>query len=405
MPTTAPTYDPRDPRVIDDPLPALRRLQDEAPVHWNDALGGWVVVRYEDVRRVQAGTQVSANRLTPFYESLPGPERQTLQEVIRYINTWVAFKDAPEHGRLRSVLNAVVNVRDIEAMRPRIERAVDELLDRIGDAREFDFIQAFAFPLPATVIMLLCGLPLGDMEDIKTWSELMKPFIGSATSSPDKYEQAREGAVRMAAYFREVVRERQRRPGEDIISKLVRHRDGAHGLSEDEIIGTCMLFLFGGHETTTNLIGNGMRCLMRFPDARERLLRDPGLIGSAIEEILRFDGPTGGLVRVVKVEHEFHGHTFRVGDRVFSMVHAANHDPRRFPEPERFDIGRTPNPHVTFNHGPHFCLGAPLARLEGQIALGRAVRRFPTLSLAAPVAYMDTLVMRGVREMRVRVGG
>jgi cytochrome P450 len=407
-------YDPRDPEVMNDPLPLLKRLQDEDPAHWSDALGGWVVTRHEDVRRVQSGTEVSADRLTPFFESLPGPERERLREVIHYLNTWVAFKDPPEHMRLRTILNAVFQPRDVEAFRPRIEQAVDELLDRLDGVSEFDFIQAFAFPLPATVILFMCGLPPQDMDRLKRWSELMKPFIGSASRSPEKYEQAREGVRGMADYFRDVVRERARKPGTDVISRLVARDVARHdgsgqvpaqgSLTEDEIVGTCMLFLFGGHETTTNLLGNGMRCLIRFPDERERLLADPQLVKPAVEEILRFDGPTGGLVRVVKVEHEFHNRTFKPGDRVFSMVHAANHDRRRFPVPERFDIGRTPNPHLTFNYAPHFCLGAPLARLEGHVAFERLVRRFPRLELAGPVSYMDTLVMRGVREMRVRVG-
>jgi cytochrome P450 len=396
-------YDPRDPVVIADPLPALKRLQDEDPVHWSDVLGGWVITRYDDVRRVQLGTQVSADRLTPFYESLPSQQQERIRKVIRYLNTWVAFKDPPDHGRMRSILNAVISTREINAMAPRIEREVDALLDRLEEHDECDFIQAFAFPLPATVIMLLCDLPLSDMEQIKSWSDLLKPFIGSATSSPDKYDQAREGAVMMSGYFRQVVRERAKRPGTDVLSKLTMHMGTEGGLSEDEVVGACMLFLFGGHETTTNLIGNGMRCLMRFEDARERLLADPTLIQSAVEEVLRFDGPTGGLVRVVRRTHDFHGRTLQQGDRVFSMIHAANHDPRRFDDPERFDITRNPNPHVTFNHGPHFCLGAPLARLEGRIALERVLRRFPKMSLIGPVTYMDTLVMRGVRQMNVRL--
>jgi cytochrome P450 len=401
---TAATYDPRDPATMDDPLPALRRLQDEDPVHWSDILRGWVVTRYEDVRRVQRGSQVSADRLTPFYASLPGAQQDRIRDLIRYLNTWVAFKDPPEHGRLRAVLNAVFTVREIDALQPRIEAAVDALLDPLADHDEFDFIREFAFPLPATVIMFMCGLPPEDMEKIKTWSEQMKPFIGSATASPDKYDLAERGAREMAEYFRGVVRARERQPGTDMISKLLQHRGPGGGLSEDEVIGACMLFLFGGHETTTNLIGNGMRALMRFPEERRKLLERPALITGAVEEILRYDGPTGALVRVVKVDHELCGRTLRAGERVFVFVHAANHDPRRFEHPDRFDVERSPNPHLTFNYGPHFCLGAPLARLEGRVALSRAVRRFPTLRLARPVQYMDTLVMRGVREMHVARG-
>lgn len=396
---TAVHYDPRDPAVIDNPLPVLRQLQDHDPVHWSDALRGWVVTRYDDVRRVQLGTQMSANRLMPFFESLPDAQQARIRDLVRYLNTWVAFKDPPDHGRLRSVLNAVFTVREIEGLRPRIEGAVDHLLDRLDGREEFDFIRDFAFPLPATVIMFLCGLPVEDMEDIKTWSEKMKPFIGSATASPDKYDLAQEGAVEMAAYFREVVRARRGRAGDDIISKLVRLEGLEGGLSEDEIIGACMLFLFGGHETTTNLIANGMRAFMAHPAERDKVLAEPGLIAPAIEEILRYDGPTGALVRVVKVSHDFHGRAFEQGDRVFSFIHAANHDPRKFDAPERFDVERSPNPHLTFNYGPHFCLGAPLARLEGRVALSRALARFPRMRLLRPVQYMDTLVMRGAREM------
>lgn len=395
-------FDPRDRTIIDDPLPALKRLQDEDPVHWSAVLRGWVVTRYDDVRRVQRGSQMSADRLTPFFESLPGAQQDRIRDLIRYLNTWVAFKDPPEHGRLRAVMNAVFTVRDVEALRPRIESAVDHLLDRMALHSEFDFIREFAFPLPATVIMFLCGLPPEDMDRIKVWSEKMKPFIGSATASPDKYELAQAGAMEMAAYFRSVVRERERSPGEDIISRLIGHKGGGT-LSEDEIVGACMLFLFGGHETTTNLIGNGMRAFISHPEARDRLLADPGLVNGAVEEILRYDGPTGALVRVVKVAHDFEGRSFERGDRVFSYVHAANHDRRRFDSPEVFDIERSPNPHLTFNYGPHFCLGAPLARLEGRIALSRALERFPRLKLVRPVQYMDTLVMRGVREMHVAV--
>jgi cytochrome P450 len=392
-------YNPRDREVINDPLPILRRLQDEDPVHWSDVLRGWVITRHEDIRRIQLGGKLSADRLNPFYEALPSNQQDTVRDLIRYLNTWVAFKDPPEHVRLRSILNKVLSVRDVEQMRPQVTAAVHILLDRLTQLHDFDFIQEFAFPLPATVIMLLCGLPAEDMELLKVWSEKLKPFIGSATDSPEKYELAQQGASDMALYFRDVVQDRRNVQGQDIISRLLRKPDSGDGLTDDEIIGTCMLFLFGGHETTTNLIGNGMRTLLKFPEARERLAESPELITGAVEEILRYDGPTGGLVRIVKADHELHGKVLKAGQRVFLMIHAANHDPRSFPEPERFDIARAPNPHLTFNFGSHFCLGAPLARLEGQIAIQAAVQRLPTLRLAAPVQYMDTLVMRGVRTM------
>lgn len=392
-------YDPRDPGVMDNPLPVLQRLQDEDPVHWSADMRGWMVTRYEDVRKVLLQPAMSADRLTPYFANLPGPQQDRIRDLIRYLNTWVAFKDPPDHARMRAAMNAVFTVRDVESLRPKVEVAVEHLLERLAPQAEFDFIREFAFPLPATVIMTLCGLPPGDMDQIKVWSEQMKPFIGSASASPDKNDQAQEGAVNMAAYFREVIRQRRKSPGEDVISRLLAQQHLDSALTDDEVIGTCMLFLFGGHETTTNLIGNGLRAMMRFPDAREQLLADPALIKPAVEEILRYDGPTGGLVRVVKVAHEFQGRAFAEGERVFLMIHAANHDRRKFAAPDTFDITRTPNQHLTFNYGTHFCLGAPLARMEGHIAIARVLARFPKMRLTAPVQYMDTLVMRGVREM------
>jgi cytochrome P450 len=395
-------YDPRDPSTIDDPLPVLKQLQDHDPVHWSSILRGWVVTRYDDVRHIQLSRSISADRIRPYYEALPSDEQQRIAQIVRYLSTWVAFKDPPDHGRMRRMMNAVFVVQEIEALRPMIVSAVDLLIDQLEGRREFDFIADFAGPLPAMVIMHMLGLPVADMGQVKEWSNKMQLFIGSATTSPEKYQLAEEGAVSMASYFRDVIRHRERHPGNDMISKLLAVRNAEQSLTEDEVIGTCMLFLFGGHETTTNLIGNGTRLLMRHEPARAAVANDAASIPLAVEEMLRFDGPTGSLVRVVKTPHALHGKALAAGDRVFLMVHAANHDPRRFAEPGRFDIGRQPNPHLTFNYGPHFCLGAPLARLEGQVAIGKVVQRLPPLELAAPVSYMDTLVMRGVRAMPVR---
>jgi cytochrome P450 len=399
-------YNPRDRATINDPLPVLRRLQDEDPIHWSDSLRSWIVTRYDDVRRVLNDRDISADRLTPYYESLPGGQQERIRELIRYLNTWVAFKDPPEHTRLRKLMNKVFTPGAVGRLRPAIEDAVDHLLGEVEGRREFDFIREFAYPLPATVIMALLGLPLRDMERLKDWSTKMQSFIGSATASPDKHARAQEGAVEMAGYFRDVIREREREPGDDMISKLLAIRDEDEMLTEDEVIGTAMLFLFGGHETTTNLIGNGVRALLQHPRQLEKLRADPALIRKTVEEVLRYDGPTLSSVRLVKVEHERAGKRLRPGERVFVMIHAANHDHRRFERPDEFDIERDPNPHLTFNYGPHYCLGAPLARLEGEIAIAAVVERLPGLELAQPsYDYMDTMVMRGVYSMPVRRNG
>ena len=397
-------YDPRDQATINDPIPVLRALQEHAPVYWCEVLRGWVITRYDDVKAVLRNDDFSADRITPFYAA-QSPERQAkIEQLVHYLNTWVAFRDPPQHTRLRKLMKTVFTPETAAGQRPVVEKSVDRLITRLEGEHEFDFIREFAFPLPAMVIMDLLGLPEEDMDDLKDWSNQMQLFIGSATASPQKYDLAEAGATAMAAYFRAAMRKREQYPGKDLISQLMALRELDDELSEDEVIGTCMLFLFGGHETTTNLIGNGVRVLLEHPEEKQRLLQDASLIDSAVEEILRYDGPTGASVRIVKNSHSMHGTRLNAGERVFVMINAANRDPRAFKDPDRVDITRSPNNHLTFNYGPHFCMGAPLARLEGQVAIGEVLRRLPGITLATEgYDYMNTMIMRGVRSMPVRI--
>ncbi|GGI73638.1 cytochrome P450 [Polymorphobacter multimanifer] len=401
MPSENLVFDPRDPDVIQQPLKTLLRLQADDPVHWSPLLKGWVLTRHDDVKAVQLNQGISSDRLTPFFENQPGAEQAKLRDLVHYLNTWVAFKDPPDHTRLRGLLNKVVTPGVMRGLEEGIAELADGLLDRIaarGDGR-FECISEFANPLPASVIMDLLGVPRGDMNTLRDWSMLLQPFLGNATASDDKYESGRAGIVAMADYFRDAVADRQRRPRENVISHFVSLQQAGQ-ISDDEVIGSCILFLFAGHETTTNLIGNGIRALLANPEQKARLVADSGLIAGAVEEMLRYEGPTGAVVRVVKAPFELRGKMLKAGDRVFAMVNAANHDPLVFEAPERFDIGRTPNRHLTFNHGIHFCLGAPLARSEGRIAIGRFLARFPDAKVESDTAvYMDTLTMRGVRDM------
>ena len=402
MTLPAETYNPRDQALLNDPLPVFKTLQEQDPCHWCGPLKSWIFTRYDDVREVLRDDAISADRLTPYFESLPESQRLGVREVIKYLNTWVAFKDPPEHTRIRSLLNKVFTPGAIKSLRPQVEQAVDHLLEPLKEQKEFDFIEHFAYPLPANVILMMLGLPVEDTAQLHEWSVEMQPFIGGATTSPDKYARAEHGAKNMAAYFRQAIKERESRPRDDMLTKLIKCRDDDDALTEDEVIGTAILFLFGGHETTTNLIGNGVRTLLQYPAAAEQVRQDDSVTKSAIEEILRFDGPTLASVRLVKTEHERHGKTLRKGDRVFVMIHGANHDPQQFENAAEFDVKRNPNPHLTFNYGIHFCLGAPLARLEGDVAIASVIRQLPDLRLASDVYdYMDTMVMRGVRAMPV----
>jgi cytochrome P450 len=406
MPTASLVFDPRDPDVIQRPLETLLRLQAEDPVHWSPLLKGWVLTRHDDVKAVQMNSGISSNRLTPFFDSQRGGEQSRLSDLIRYLNTWVVFKDPPDHTRLRGLLNKVVTPSVMRDLEDGITELADGLLDRIatrGDGR-FECISEFANPLPASVIMDLLGVPREDMDLLRDWSMQLQPFLGNATGGGDKYETGRAGIMAMAEYFRAAAKQREAQPREDVISHFVMLQQSGQ-ISEDEVIGSCILFLFAGHETTTNLIGNGIRALLANPEQKSRLMADPSLIASAVEEMLRFEGPTGAVVRVVKAPFELRGKVLNQGDRVFAMVNAANHDPEIFEEAANFDIGRTPNRHLTFNHGIHFCLGAPLARAEARIAVSRFFARFPNAAMASDtVEYMDTLTMRGVREMPMVTG-
>jgi cytochrome P450 len=396
-------FDPGDPAVNANPFPIFRRLQDEDPVHWSEALKAWTITRYEDVRRVALDRELSAERVHPFFEVMPSEEQRKLRDLQHYLTLWAVFKDPPDHTRLRSLMNRAFTPRAVEALRPNIERIVDALIDDIAGRGEADFIADFAYPLPASVIMDLLGVPRSDLAQMKVWSDEMALFVGIARTTPDKYARAQEGTREMAAYFRGLIAARRAAPREDMISALIAAEEEKQHLTEDEIIASCILLLFAGHETTTNLIANGLIALLRNPEQLAKLRARPELAASAVEECLRYDGPSGALARVVGVSHEFGGRMLNKGDRVYAWMNAANRDPRRFPDPDTFDIEREDNRHLTFGHGAHFCLGAPLARLEAQIAFPRIFARLDRLEMVpTKLEWIDSLILRGVKRLPVR---
>lgn len=398
-------YTPADPAVRADPYPLLRRLRDEDPVHWAPGLKSWVLTRYDDVQRALAAPEMSPNRLTPFYESLPDKSRQVLAEAMRYLNLWIVFRDPPEHTRLRLLVNKAFLPGTINGFKPDIERIVDELLNGLGGSEPIDLVSRFTVQLPARVIMGMLGVPRERLADIKMWSDDIMQFLFSARDVPDKYERARRGAVAMSALFREIIAERRTALGSDLLSHLITARDEKDSLTEDELVATSMLLLFAGHETTTNLLSNATLMLLRTPQERERFIASPDLVTTAVEEFLRFDGPSNSMSRVVRVEHEVGGKVLKEGDRVFALINAANRDERQFDNPDRIDIARQPNRHLTFGQGIHFCLGAQLARLEARVALPKLHARFPHMTLAEPAPeWHDSLIARGMRSLHVRLG-
>ena len=398
-------YRPNDPAVVADPFPLYARLRDEDPAHWSASLKAWVLTRYDDVKRVCLDTGgMSSDRLRPFFAALPGAEAARIAHLMRYLTLWMVFRDPPEHTRLRRLAAKVFNTRSIHALRGEVETISRWLLDALRERDEFDLIAEFAGPLPALVIMHMLGVPRDELPRLKRLSDEMALFIGSARDAPDKYGRAEAATAEMAALFRDLVVARRAHPARDLLTELVQVEDQGDRLSDDELVATCVLLLFAGHETTTHHIANALRALLAFPAELARLRERPDLAASAVEELLRYDGPIGAQVRIVQQPQTVHGKAFALGERVFLLMNAANRDPRAYEAPDRLDLQRHGVPHLTFGFGAHICLGFPLARLEGQIALPALLARWKTIELAAPrLEWIDSMVLRGMKAMPLRV--
>ncbi len=399
-------YDPRLPEEIADPFPSFARLRAEDPVHWSEILGGWVLTRYRDVRAALADRRLSADRITPFRDHLDLRQRAEVADLLATLGMWAVFNDPPDHTRRRALLNKAFTPR-VASLRPTVAAIVERLIDGVAGRAEFDLIADFAYPLPATVIAGMIGVPAADLDRFKRWSDDIAVFVGSALATPDKRGRAERGVHEMREYFRVMLAEHRARPRDDILSALIAPEEQGKGLSEDEIVASSILLLFAGHETTTNLIGNGVLALLRHPEELAALRVAPQRMADAVEEMLRYDGPTQAMTRIALEDVEFEDASgaprrVRRGDRLFLLLNAANRDPEIFAEPERFRLARRDNRHLSFGYGPHFCLGAPLARLEAEIGIGALLRRLPRLALAEePPAWSDSFVLRGVKALRV----
>jgi len=399
-------FRPDDPAFLADPFPLYRALREADPVHWSPRLKSWVLTRYDDVRQVLLDQRYSSDRMRPYFATLPGPEAARIADIIRYLSTWMVFRDPPEHTRLRRLTSRVFHVQAMHAMRPVVEELTAWLLERVGARGEIDFIADFAGPLPALVVMAMLGVPREELAMVKRLSDDMALFIGSSRMAPGKYDIAERAARQMAAYFRGLVAARRARPARDLLSQLAALEEEGDALSEDELVATCILLLFAGHETTTHHIANGLLALLRFPGELEALRADPGLAPRAVEELLRYDGPSGAQVRIVGEAQQLRGRSLRAGERVFLMLNAANRDPEAYQEPDRLMLGRKAVPHLSFGFGPHICLGFPLARLEGQVALPAVLRRWRRVELALPEArleWLNSMVFRGMKALPLRV--
>ncbi len=391
-------------RLFDDPYPHYRRLRQEAPVYYDRASGEVVLTRYADVVTALRHPRLSSRRVAEAGLPLPPPLLWLMRPVSRVLSQQMLFSDPPDHTRLRSLANKGFTPRVVETMRPRVEALAEELLDGVRDRPMLDVVNDYAVWLPILVIAEMLGVPAADRRRFKTWSDDLALFIGGTTLPlPVVLARAARGVTQFRRYFRALIRKRRRgEPGDDLLGALLAAEEQGDKLTEDELLANAMLLLAAGHETTTNLIGNGVYALLRHPDQLEHLRRESGLMESAVEELLRYDSPVQWTGRVTLEDVEIGGHRIRTGQTVAIGLAAANRDPAQFEEPDRLDLGRRPNPHVAFSHGIHYSIGAALARLEGQVALATLLRHYPRIRMAEqPVQWHANFTLRGLKSLRV----
>jgi cytochrome P450 len=390
---------------VSDPYPYYAALRERDPVHASESQGirFWHLTRYADVVSVLRDPRISAERFPQkiLDAAIVGPDAG-FAALAGIVSNVMLAKDPPRHTRLRGLVSKAFTPRMIEALRPRIESLVDELLDAVEAKGSFELVVDLAAPLPIVVIAELLGVPASDRGDFKRWSDDFVPFIDGSIRDQGLLVAAK-AAEAFTKYFTQVIEDRRSTPRDDLMSALVASEDEGDKLSRDEVIASAVLLLAAGHETTTNLIGNGMLALLRHRDQFERLRHETDLGRSAVEELLRYDAPVQMTSRRSKEDFEIGGKRIPPGEEINVLLGAANHDPAQFSEPDRLDLARNASLHLAFGHGAHFCLGSTLARIEAQVAFERIVRRFPRLDLTSEApSWKAGVVLRGVKALPLR---
>lgn len=383
--------------AVRDPHAYFAALRERDPVYWNQRHRAWVLTRHDDIGTALRSTLLTAERITPFASAVQvAADSDNVDATFQVLKDWLVFKDPPEHTRLRRLVARAFTPTVVRARLEEIGQTIEALVSELDT--ETDLVREFAYPLPAVVIAQMLGVPPEDRDLFKEWSDKITALVFGAYGEDDRFTTAAGGMIELRDYLVDLIGEYERRPADNLISVLLEHEDG-DGLTRDELVATCTLLLFGGHETTTNLIGNGMLALLSNPHQLERLRADPSLVGPAVDELLRYDGPARATVRLVKEEHMVDGRTLSPGERVFLINLAANRDPAVYADPDVLDVGRRPTNHLGFGVGIHYCLGAPLARLEGQLAITSLVETFPKIQLDADpeeLAWHATMLSRGL---------
>jgi pimeloyl-[acyl-carrier protein] synthase len=392
-------YELLDPDVLADPYPLYRRLRERDPVCWDPFLHAWVVTSYADVLTVLH--KFSADR-TPTPDQLTEMGLGALEPIAQVMVRQMLFMDAAAHARLRGLCSTAFTSRRVDLLRSHIKDIADDLVDRVARQGRMDVIADFANPLPAIVTAELLGVPASDHEQLKAWSADFAEMLGNFQHNPDRTSRVLRSLAEMTAYFRSAVRDQAQPSRGGLIHHLIAASVDGTRLSEEEVVANTIVTMVGGQETTTNWIGNGLLTLLRHPADLGRLRDDPSIIEPAVEELLRYESPSQHTARLAPADVILGGKHIRARDAVMAVMAAGNRDAARFPDPDRLDLTRPNNRHLAFGWAAHFCFGAPLARMEGQIAFTTLLRRLPNLALEPqPLSWRQNLGLRGLNALPV----
>lgn len=420
----------QQPEIRSNPYPFYKQLREQDPVHWDEEMGFWVLTRYDDIAALYTDDRFSrAQGLMRGFERLPKESQQIARPVYHSFSKTVFYADPPYHTHLRGLMNHAFTPRRVEQLRPYVQRIVDDLLTTVQATGEMDVVHDLAYPLPVMVIAELLGLPASDRARFKGWSDDLFAILGTVRhKSQHLLERAAQSLAEMTDYVKSLSQKRREGPQDDLLSalllatdedfgayphphdpasphtsgELIREPSAVSALTADELVANINILLSTGHETTTHLIGNGLLALLQNSDQKQQLLDHPELLPSAIEEIMRYDNPVQITYRSALEDAELNGKTIQAGDLVNTIVGSANRDPNRFANPDQFDITRSEGRHLGFGLGIHFCIGAPLVRLEAEVAFETILRRFPDLQLATEILeWQEHPIFRGLKSLPV----
>jgi len=389
--------------AVYDPYPLLASLRQDAPVHYSERYRSWIVLDYDAVAVALKDPRFLSDRITPYIENyLPKDAHPDVVTTMRVLQKWMVFTDPPDHFRLRKLVSHAFTPRAIASLETRITAVANDLVSQLPASGEVDLVKTFAYPLPAIVIAEMLGVPVADRDTFKTWSDDLTALVFGEVGDDDRHARSSASMVQLITYFESLCDRYTQDPQDNIISRLMAAREGDDALTQHEITATCVLLLFGGHETTTSLIGNALLAVSALPsEAIDAAVASPEVMRNVVEEAVRFDGAAKFVPRVINETFTFHEHTFTAGERVMLSLAAANRDPQFFAEPDRFMPARANlQQHVGYGLGPHYCLGAPLARLEVRIALTELFRQVSTVVPDVSVAsWAPVLLNRVIRTL------